>query len=145
MNSPGTKRLGRILSLERKKMDAAVLQLKKLNQQLDAKRIVLAKLQKHLIDSLDESETSISISQRLQHGRYSGYIDAKIATQLDEAQTIEEEQQAMVSILTDQKAAVQGWEILVDKLKFSIAEVQNKIESFTADDRFLSSRTKTRK
>lgn len=141
LNKQRTKRVRRILVLEEKKLNASTTELQIIQYELRQQQNDLERLETIFQNTIEDlSKTQSSLSNLCQAGTWSERARKSIKqTQTKLAETIQQRDK-LLNRVTEQRATVKGWTLLVEKLELEAAQ-KNKQESIiNADDDFLRKR-----
>lgn len=143
MSNPKIKRLKRIESLEQKKLDAVVVELKQINQQIAERESACAAIEQHLQQALDDraSTTSVSIESMLQLVTWSDAAANEIeAIELKLDEDAQERGRLMAEVAA-QRARIKGWTLLTEKMITEQVDAESQAAFLEADERVLRNLT----
>ena len=137
MDKSRKKRFQRIESLDQKRLDASVVELKKLNQTLEHRTRLRESMLDHLNNLLNELKQLDSVAMRNNSIAWASRIQSSVDALDQHLETLKKMRDEHLDAVRQQRAKVKGWNVLLEKIKADEVELIEKEAMATADDRVL--------
>ncbi len=137
MDKSRKKRFQRIESLDQKRLDASVVELKKLNQTLEHRTRLRESMLDHLNNLLNEFKQLDSVAMRNNSIAWASRIQSSVDALDQHLETLKKMRDEHLDAVRQQRAKVKGWNVLLEKIKADEVELIEKEAMATADDRVL--------
>lgn len=137
MDKARKQRFQRIESLDQKRLDAATVELKKLNQKLNH-RVELRRLLKiRLHELLTQQDDLVSLALKNQSVECASRLQSTIEDLDKHLVSLKKTCDEQMDAVRQQQAKVKGWSLLIEKIEAEQLESETKEAMFDADDRVL--------
>lgn len=137
MDTSRKKRFQRIESLDQKRLDASVVELKKLNQTLEHRTNLRNSMMDHLNNLLKEFKQMDSVSMRNNSIAWASRIQSSVEALDQHLESLANMRDQHLEEVRQQQAKVKGWNMLLEKIQSDEREAMDKETMSAADDRVL--------
>jgi flagellar biosynthesis chaperone FliJ len=137
MDRSKKKRFQRIESLDQKRLDASVVELKKLNQILEHRSGLRNSMMDHLNNLLNEFKQLDSVLMRNNSIAWAAKIQSSVEALDKHLVSLKQLRDERLDEVRQQQAKVKGWDLLLEKIKTEEQDSIEKENMATADDRVL--------
>ncbi|QEG23368.1 kinetochore Spc7 family protein [Mariniblastus fucicola] len=137
MEKARKKRFQRIESLDQKRLDASINELRQCYQTIEQRKQIRNSILLRLRESLTELENSASLELKNHTVEWADRMQSTLA-QLDEhLESLDELRSQLLEKVRQQRVKVEGWTVLLEKIEAEEMASMQKEAMFEADDRVL--------